>query len=389
MATYDVGSRTTYFAPGLENATYVLRKGDLIDSDTSGVYQPSALEDITIDIRGKVEAVETGIRLGDDLSLLDGLAINIAKTGRVDAEARAIFIFGSNHQVENHGKLFGLEGIRSTGTNGVIENTGTIMASGTGIVATGPHRVINSGEIHGGQYGVVFNATVEGGGFLKNSGLIDGVLNAVTASTGDDRIINTGTIKGDVWLSNGDDSFVFKAGKVTGEVGGGMGDDRYVVHTEGVEITEATFQGFDLVRSSVSFVLGEHFEQLNLIGKANIDGTGSERENHLQGNAGKNVLRGEGDNDFLVGLGGNDKLYGGNGADDFNFHKGSGRDTVMDFELGDDIEIGGLEGATDFTDMMENHVEQKGADLWITYGKDIVILKDTTEAELLAGDFVF
>ena len=389
MATYNIGSRTTYFAPGLEDATYVLRKGDLIDSDTSGIYQPTALEDITIDIRGKIEAVETGIRLGDDMSFLDDLSIKIAKTGRVDAESRAIFISGSNHQVENHGKLFGVEGIRSTGTNGVIENAGTIMASSTGIVATGPHRVINSGEIHGGQYGVVLNATDEGGGFLRNSGLIDGVSNAVNAGTGDDRVINTGTIKGDVWLSNGDDSFVFKAGKVTGEVGGGMGDDRYVVHTEGVEITEATFQGFDLVRSSVSFVLGEHFEQLNLIGKGNIDGTGSDRENHLQGNAGKNVLRGEGDNDFLVGLAGNDKLYGGDGADDFNFQKGSGRDMVMDFEFGDDIEIGGLEGAKDFADMIANHVEQKDADLWITYGEDVVILKRTTEAEVQAGDFVF
>ena len=70
------------------------------------------------------------------------------------AETQAIFISGANHHVENHGKLFGSDGIRSAGANGVIENTGMIMASDTGVVATGPHRVINSGEIHGGQYGI-------------------------------------------------------------------------------------------------------------------------------------------------------------------------------------------------------------------------------------------
>jgi len=389
MATYQIGNRTTYFSPGLESATYMLGKGKVIDSATSGIYQPAALENIALDIRGKIEAVESGITLGDDMSFLEGLSIHVASTGRVDAGSRAIFVYGSNHEVENHGKLFGSEGIRAAGSDGLIENAGMIIASNAGIVATGSQRVINSGEIHGGQYGIAFNATEDGAGFLRNTGLIEGVADAVSGSSGDDRIINSGTIKGDVWLSHGNDSFVFKAGKVTGEVGGGMGDDRYVVHTEGVEIVEATFQGFDLVRSSVSFVLGEHFEQLNLIGKANIDGTGSDRENHIQGNAGKNVLRGEGDNDFLVGFAGNDKLYGGEGADDFNFQKGSGRDTVMDFEFGDDIQIGGLEGATDFADMMANHVEQKGADVWITYGSDIVILKDTAEGDLKVGDFVF
>jgi Ca2+-binding RTX toxin-like protein len=390
MATYTIGNRTTTFYPGLENSTYRLGADKIMDVDSSAIYQSAGLAGVTLDIRGTIKSLETGIMFGDSMSYAENLLIKITGTGKIDSEGRAIDVVGSNHRVENDGKLFGISGIRSMGADGIIENSGEISASDAGIVVTGPHRVINTGSVAGGQYGITLNATENGAGFIKNSGTIEGNIAAIRGSTGADRIINSGTVKGDVELGGEDDTFIFKAGKVSGEIEGGTGDDRYVIHAEGAVLFENFAQGFDLVKASVSFTLSDNIEQLNLIGKANVDGTGNDQMNHLQGNAGRNALRGEGGSDFLVGFAGDDKLFGGAGADTFNFQKGSGRDTVMDYEAGiDEVQLGGLKGTKDFADMIANHADQKGSDLWITYGNDVVVLKGTVAGDLQSGDFVF
>jgi Ca2+-binding RTX toxin-like protein len=390
MATIKIGNRNTAFQPAEADTTYLLAEGKTISSATSGIYQPASLADMTFDIRGRIEAVEHGIRIGDDMSPVSGLDIRIDETGRIDSVLRAIDIHGSGQRVINAGELLGSDGVRSSGGDGVIINTGIIDATTAGIVAGGPHRIVNSGSIAGDLYGIALNATESGSGVVRNSGTVEGANAAIRGSLFDDRIVNSGTLKGDVFLASGNDFFAFKAGTVTGEIEGGHGDDRYLLNVEGAVILENFGQGFDLVRSSVSFTVGSYIEQVNLIGNGDIDATGNDQANHLQGNAGRNVLRGEAGSDFLVGLTGNDTLFGGAGDDVFNFQRGSGKDTVMDFEAGiDEIQLGGLKGASDFADMVANHVESKGADIWITYGTDIVILKDTTAGELMSTDFSY
>ncbi|MBX9455490.1 MAG: hypothetical protein KL863_05475 [Rhizobium sp.] len=390
MATYKIGNRTTTFSPGLEDSTYVLGKGKLIDSVLPGIYQASGLGGVSLEIAGTIRSMEYGIKFGETISYAPGLAVTVEKSGKIDSQSRAIDVHASDFRIDNDGKIFGTEGIRASGTDGVITNRGTIDAAAVGIVATGSNHIVNTGAISGGQYGIVLNATESGAGSIRNTGLVEGANAAIQGSSSADRIVNAGTMKGDVLLAGGDDVFVFKSGKVTGEIEGGMGADRYIVKAEGATIAENFGQGFDFVKASVSFTLAAHVEQINLVGKADIDATGNDQDNHVQGNAGRNVLRGEGGVDFLVGLGGNDRLFGGEGGDVFNFQAGSGRDTVMDFEAGiDEIQIGGLKGTIDFADMVANHVEEKGDDIWITYGKDVVILRNTGTGELQAGDFVF
>lgn len=390
MATYKIGNRTTAFSPGLEDSTYVLGKGKLIDSAMSGIYQASDLGGVTLAIAGTIKAMEYGIRFGSDMTYAPGLAIEVAASGKIDSQSRAIHVNAVGYEISNDGRIFGSEGIRAIGENGVITNRGTIDASAAGIVTSGPNAIVNSGIISAGQYGLSVNATENGTASIRNSGRIEGSNAAIQASSSDDRIVNSGTIKGDVLLSGGDDTFLFKSGKVVGEIEGGMGDDRFIIKAEGADISENMGQGFDFVRAWVSFTLAPHIEQINLAGKADIDATGNEQGNHIQGNAGRNVLSGEGGVDFLVGLAGNDRLFGGTGGDVFNFQKGSGRDTVMDFEIGiDEIQIGGLKGTIGFADMVANHVEQKGDDVWITYGQDVVVLKNTVSGDLQAGDFFF
>ena len=57
----------------------------------------------------------------------------------------------------------------------------------------------------------------------------------------------------------------------------------------------------------------------------------------LVGGDGADLLRGEDGDDLLFGIQGNDTLFGGNGADAFALSPLSGRDTIVDFQDGQDL----------------------------------------------------
>lgn len=96
---------------------------------------------------------------------------------------------------------------------------------------------------------------------------------------------------------------------------GGKGDDTYIIGEAIDKIVEKAGEGYDTVISSVSYVLGDNLEQLTLTGCLNINGTGNDVGNSLNGNSGNNILRGLGGNDTLSGGDGVDSLYGGTGND--------------------------------------------------------------------------
>jgi Ca2+-binding RTX toxin-like protein len=90
---------------------------------------------------------------------------------------------------------------------------------------------------------------------------------------------------------------------------GDRGNDTYIVDDSGDQVSETiagALGGIDLVKSSVSFVLGGNIEKLTLTGSGSINGTGNGLANTLTGNSGDNILDGAGGNDILKGAGGND-----------------------------------------------------------------------------------
>jgi Ca2+-binding RTX toxin-like protein len=97
---------------------------------------------------------------------------------------------------------------------------------------------------------------------------------------------------------------------------GGLGNDQFMVDHRNDVVVERSGQGTDTLRSTVSYSLPAHVENLTLLGSADINATGNALDNVLRGNAGDNVLKpGHGD-DRLVGNGGADTFIVTGGAGD-------------------------------------------------------------------------
>jgi trimeric autotransporter adhesin len=135
-----------------------------------------------------------------------------------------------------------------------------------------------------------------------------------------------GLVGADV-LDGGRGNDVLDGGRGRDRLLGGLGNDIYVVDTIGDRVVERVGQGTDTVRSSISWVLTNNLENLELTGGAALNGTGNELNNVITGNDANNTLLGGGGNDGLFGRGGDDLLDGGAGAD--TLLGGAGNDTYL------------------------------------------------------------
>ena len=159
----------------------------------------------------------------------------------------------------------------------------------------------------------------------------NGAANWLSGWGGDDWLIGGG---GNDTLNGGEGNDTLDGGLGNDSMAGTNGDDTYIVDSTGDVITEGTGQGVDQVMSSVTWTLGNNFENLTLTGNSAINGTGNSLNNTLVGNAANNTLRGNG---------GVDTMTGGLGADTFDFDatadSGVGlglRDIITDFVSGED-----------------------------------------------------
>ncbi|MBD1913659.1 MULTISPECIES: hypothetical protein [unclassified Leptolyngbya] len=180
---------------------------------------------------------------------------------------------------------------------------------------------------------------------VQGSALADIVL----GGAGNDTIIGA---SGDDSLAGGGGNDVLNGGLGADSLNGGLGNDLYTVDNVGDRLTEGLNQGIDTVRSSITWTLGNHLENLVLTGSGNINGLGNTRNNRMTGNRGNNTLTsGAGSDRLLGGLGadalnggaGNDTLTGGGGRDSFQFASSRsfrradfGVDRITDFLRGQD-----------------------------------------------------
>lgn len=170
---------------------------------------------------------------------------------------------------------------------------------------------------------------------LMGSARINGTGNSLAntiAGNAQNNIISAGA---------GDDTVQGLAGHDTLDGGtgadrleGGAGDDIYIVDNSGDLVVERPGEGFDAVRSWISYILAANVEQLRLMGEQPLDGAGNAANNILYGNAAGNILSGEDGDDILYGEGGDDTLLGGAGND--QLHGGTGANQMIG-GLGDDL----------------------------------------------------
>ena len=120
---------------------------------------------------------------------------------------------------------------------------------------------------------------------------------------GDDEI---GGDDGNDQLTGGAGHDVLEGGAGADKMAGGVGDDFYFVDAKKDSVTEKSGEGDDSVVSSISYVLGNHVENLFLYGDAGLAGTGNKLDNYLCGTDQDDTLNGKEGQDLLEGGLGND-----------------------------------------------------------------------------------
>ena len=136
---------------------------------------------------------------------------------------------------------------------------------------------------------------------------------------------------------------------------GGAGNDTYTVDNINDVIDEVTDggSGTDTVSSFVTYSLSKGFENLTLLGKANINATGSELDNVMKGNDGNNLINGLEGADTMSGAKGNDTFFVDDLGDKVSEAAGAGEGTAdsvrskVDFTLEDNVENLTLLGEAD------------------------------------------
>lgn len=288
---------------------------------------------------GRVEAVGTttgvyGLALDSHPTQSGGSMVN---AGVVTSDFLGVYLNSFNGTFDNSGKIIAdYRGLIVGKSGAFISNSGLLRSDDEGIaVSVGATDVVidNSGKIKATNVALDVEESIT----LLNSGsIISTSGTALTAGQfAGSEILNSGTIKGAIILSDATDTYVAQGkGMVKGTVFGEGGQD---------QLSGA---------------------------KANDSFDGGDDNDVLTGKAGKDTLSGGAGTDFIEGGRGKDTLFGGGatGTGDtvtdyfLFFDKKVGTDRIKDFEDGvDQIQLDGYRMSGTVTDLLASALSENGA----------------------------
>lgn len=324
----------TFYVDESNQGWILTSSGSITVNNGHGIVNNDAFHDSTITVAGSI--VADGMYKCGIFSNGPSATLKVAAGGSIHGYG-GISFYGEGTHVENLGKITAVNaGIYGNAAGSEISNAGTIEAK-FGIYLDSPeigagNVVHNSGVINadygvlatqssfqftntatGSVHGKVVAVSMDGNSStdtnnVTNSGLIESSGLAVQGGVGKDIVVNHGTIKGAVVLGAGNDTFDNRDGTMTYTVNGGEGDDTYIFGAAAFTIVEGG--GSDTIGTEITRTLADFtsIENLQMYGKANINGTGNALQNYIIGNTGNNILDGGADNvvDTLLGGEGND-----------------------------------------------------------------------------------
>ena len=244
---------------------------------------------------------------GDDTYVVDDIGDAITELGGEGIDrVRASISFILGAEVENL-QLTGSANINGTGNglaNQIDGNSGNNTLSGgdgndlirgnAGIDAligdAGADQLLGgdgNDQLNGGDGNDILSGGADGDTLYGGAGIdtLDGGTGAdiLNGETGNDKLQGG---DGDDQLYGGADNDQLYGGAGLNTLYGGTGDDIYIVDGPTNFLIELANEGNDIVKASVSWTLGDHFERLILDGSADIDGYGNDAANQITGNAG-------------------------------------------------------------------------------------------------------
>ncbi len=325
--TVDGGVGADTMEGGIGDDTYVVdNAGDLV-AESAGAGLDNVQSGISYTLTGNVENLGlTGA------AQIDGTGNELGNVINGNGGANLLLGLDGNDTLNGNGgedQLFGGEG------DDILDGgAGTDLARGgsgddTYHVDSGADLVIEqSGE---GTDRVVATANYTLSAAVENLTLGSG---AATGTGNELDNLITGNGASNILMGlDGDDTLAGNAGNDTLDGGsgaddlqGGIGDDTYMIEQLGDRVTELAGSGNDTARSTITYTLTDHVENLQLLGSDQLDGTGNALGNLMNGNAGSNTLAGGAGNDSVDGGAGDDTLYGEAGDD--TLHGGLGSDLL-------------------------------------------------------------
>jgi Ca2+-binding RTX toxin-like protein len=385
----DQDSNTT-FVIDKSGERWLFEDGHSFTSASGAAINSYYQTDVEIILEGHVETTSD-----DAFGAIDALGehamIVVTETGTIEAGHTGIAVHGEVTEIDNRGRIEGdLHGVYATGGRFYLSNMGYISGGNIGVYMGGDQSALTNHDVAEIRGSVVMGGAAGETLWFNNYGKLAAPTNAIIGGDSNDIIHNTGQVQGFVSLGAGNDVLDTRWGSLTvARIAGGAGDDLLITSRSDYQFNEAADQGYDTVKTNVSYALAANVEKLVLFGQADIDGTGNDSANTLIGNSVNNRLSGLGGDDILDGGRGNDVLMGGDGLDTFVFGSRHDMDTITDFTHGEDtIDLSAWRKVDSFIDFLKR-AEDHGDDLWIIAGKDMLVIQDQHKADMHADDFTF